>query len=57
LPFCYIRTLIRKRRADLRDDLVSGLIRAEEAGQQLNEDELVAMIFFCSLRVTKRRST
>ena len=41
----YIRRLIRKRKAQPRDDLVSGLIRVEEAGRQLSEDELVAMIF------------
>ena len=41
----YIRKLIRRRRADLRDDLISALIEAEEAGDKLNEDELAAMIF------------
>jgi cytochrome P450 PksS len=40
----YIRKLIKARRADPRDDLVSALIKAEEAGQQLSEDELLAMI-------------
>jgi cytochrome P450 PksS len=41
----YIRRFIRRRRADLGDDLVSALIRAEEAGDRLTEDELVAMVF------------
>ena len=40
----YLRRLIRERRARPRDDLVSALVRAEEAGQRLSEDELVAMI-------------
>jgi cytochrome P450 PksS len=40
----YVRKLIRARRACPRDDLVSALIQAEEAGQQLSEDEQVAMI-------------
>ena len=41
----YIRRLVRLRRADPRNDLLSALIGAEEAGQQLNEDELLAMVF------------
>ncbi len=41
----YIRRLIERRRATLRDDLVSALIRAEQAGDRLSEDELVAMVF------------
>ncbi len=41
----YIRRLVRARRADPRDDLLSALARAEEAGDQLDEDELLAMIF------------
>jgi cytochrome P450 PksS len=40
----YVRRLIREHRAEPRDDLVSALAQAEEAGQQLSEDELVAMI-------------
>jgi cytochrome P450 PksS len=39
----YIRKLIQAQRAQPRDDLVSALVQAEEAGQQLSEDELVAM--------------
>ena len=41
----YIRALIRARRAAPRDDLVSALVRVEEAGEGLDEDELLAMIF------------
>ncbi|MBC8078328.1 MAG: cytochrome P450 [Chloroflexales bacterium] len=40
----YIRWLVRLRRADPQDDLVSALVQAEEAGDHLNEDELLAMI-------------
>jgi cytochrome P450 PksS len=40
----YLRKYIAKRRADPRDDLVSALIQAEEAGDRLSEDELVAMV-------------
>ena len=41
----YIRKLVKARRIEPRDDLVSALVQAEEAGDQLSEDELVAMIF------------
>ncbi|MFO0889614.1 MAG: cytochrome P450 [Isosphaeraceae bacterium] len=41
----YIRRLVASRRAHPRDDLVGALVRAEEEGEQLSEDELVAMIF------------
>jgi cytochrome P450 len=40
----YVRKLIRARRALPQDDLVSALVQAEEAGRQLSEDELVAMV-------------
>ncbi len=40
----YIRKLIRTRRSAARDDLVSALVEAHEAGDQLTEDELLAMI-------------
>jgi len=39
----YMRKIIKNRRADPQDDLVSALARAEEAGDKLSEDELVAM--------------
>jgi cytochrome P450 PksS len=41
----YIRQLIAARRAAPRDDLVSALVRAEEAGERLTADELVSMVF------------
>ena len=41
----YIRNLVKARRVNPEEDLVTALVRAEEAGDQLNEDELVAMIF------------
>jgi cytochrome P450 PksS len=41
----YIRKLVRLRRAEPGNDLVSALVQAEEAGDQLSEDELLAMIF------------
>lgn len=41
----YLRRLVRTRRTEPRDDLVSALVAAEEAGDSLSEDELLAMIF------------
>jgi cytochrome P450 PksS len=41
----YIRKIVRQRRANPQDDLVSALARAEEAGDRLSEDELFAMVF------------
>jgi cytochrome P450 len=41
----YIRRLIELRRLDPQDDLVTVLLRSEEAGDQMNGDELLAMIF------------
>lgn len=38
----YFRELIAERRAAPRDDMLSGLIAAEEAGDRLSEDELLA---------------
>jgi len=40
----YVRTLIERRRKTPGDDLLSALIAAEEEGDRLNNDELVAMI-------------
>jgi cytochrome P450 len=40
----YVRSLVRDRRSALGDDLVSGLLRAKEAEDHLNEDELLSMI-------------
>jgi cytochrome P450 len=41
----YLRRLVDRRRADPQDDLITALIRAEEAGDRLSEDELLAMAF------------
>ena len=38
----YFRGLIAERRASPRPDLLSGLVAAEEAGDKLSEDELLA---------------
>ncbi|MDT5016622.1 MAG: hypothetical protein QOD39_2782 [Mycobacterium sp.] len=38
----YVRDLIALRRAEPRDDLISGLVHVEESGDQLTEDEIVA---------------
>ena len=38
----YLRDLLQQRRARPADDLMSGLIAVEEAGDQLTEDEIVA---------------
>ncbi|MBC7804606.1 MAG: cytochrome P450 [Akkermansiaceae bacterium] len=40
----FLRRLIRERRAAPRDDLTSALVQAEEAGDRLSEDELLAMM-------------
>lgn len=41
----YLRKIIRVRRTDPGDDLVSALIQAEEAGDRLSEAELSSMVF------------
>jgi cytochrome P450 len=41
----YLRNLVERRRADPEDDLITALIRVEEAGDRLSEDELLAMAF------------
>ena len=41
----YIRKFIRMRRIQPQDDLVSELVKAEVGGEQLNDDELVGMVF------------
>ncbi|MCG5432907.1 cytochrome P450 [Mycobacterium sp. MYCO198283] len=38
----YLHGLVDRRRAAPRDDLISGLIAAEEGGDQLTEDEIVS---------------
>ncbi|HYC92960.1 MAG TPA: cytochrome P450 [Thermoanaerobaculia bacterium] len=41
----FLRKLIRKRRAALGEDLLSRLIEAQDAGDRLSADELLAMCF------------
>lgn len=41
----FIRRLIHRKRLALTDDLLSALIQAEQAGDRLSDDELVAMSF------------
>jgi cytochrome P450 len=41
----YLRKLIERRRVEPEDDLLTALVRAEEAGDKLSEDELLAMAF------------
>ena len=41
----YLRKLVERRRAEPQDDLITALVRAEEAGDKLNKDELLAMAF------------
>ncbi len=42
----HVHDLIRQRRADPADDLLSGLVRAQdEAGDRLSDTELVTMVF------------
>lgn len=41
----YLRKFFKVRRTDPRGDLVSALIQAEESGDNLSEDELLAMVF------------
>ena len=41
----YMHELIDKRSAEPQDDLISGLVAVEEAGEKLNREELLSMIF------------
>jgi cytochrome P450 len=45
----YFRRAIAERRAEPRDDLISSLVRVEESGDRLTDDEIVSM---CSLLLT-----
>jgi cytochrome P450 len=38
----YFRSTFRRRRVDPRDDLISALVAAEEAGERLTEEELIS---------------
>jgi cytochrome P450 len=41
----YLRALFEEKRENPKDDLISALVLAEEAGDKLSEDELLAMVF------------
>jgi cytochrome P450 len=41
----YLRQMFEEKRRNPAEDLVSALVRAEEAGDQLSEDELLGMVF------------
>jgi cytochrome P450 len=41
----YLLALFEEKRKNPRDDLVSALVQAEEAGDKLSEDELLGMVF------------
>ncbi len=41
----YLRQFFKLRRRDPREDLISALIKAEETGDKLDENELLAMVF------------
>jgi cytochrome P450 PksS len=43
--FRYLRRVFAERRAHPQEGLVTVLVQAEEAGDKLNEDELLAMMF------------
>jgi cytochrome P450 PksS len=45
----YIRGLVARRRASPQDDLMTALVRAEESGDRLTEDEIVSMIILLFL--------
>jgi cytochrome P450 PksS len=45
----FFRRLVALRVADPQDDLITGLVRAEQDGDRLSEDELVSMIFLLLL--------
>ena len=41
----YLRAMFEEKRDDPKDDLISALVLAEEAGDKLDEDEMLAMVF------------
>lgn len=41
----FVRELIQKKHVNPGDDILTGLIQAEDEGQKLTEDELVSMVF------------
>jgi len=51
----YLRALFKEKRKHPREDLTSALVRAEKAGEKLNEDELLGMVFL--LLVARHETT
>ena len=43
--FRYVRRLIRRKRDEPQDDLLTALVQANDGGDCLSEDELIAMVF------------
>ena len=41
----FVRGLIERKRSEPGDDILTGLIQAEEEGDRLSEDELLSMVF------------
>ncbi len=41
----YLKRTFKERRANPREDLITALVQADEAGDHLTEDELLAMVF------------
>jgi cytochrome P450 len=41
----YLRAMFEEKRKNPKDDLISALVQAEEAGDKLSEDELLGMVF------------
>src|ERR687898_21519 len=41
----YLRRMFEEKRENPKNDLISALVRAEEAGEKLSEDELLGMVF------------
>ncbi|MEQ8485269.1 MAG: cytochrome P450 [Pseudomonadales bacterium] len=41
----FVRNMVREKRGNPGDDILTGLIEAEDDGDSLSEDELVAMVF------------
>ncbi len=45
----FVRDLVRAKQNDPGDDILTGLIQAEEDGDKLTEDELIAMVFLLTV--------
>ncbi len=41
----FVRELVQRKRDNPADDILTGLIQAEDEGQKLSEDELISMVF------------